>query len=100
MYFRSYRVVLSQLYVKQGRRALLKAETLSYYNLLDMLFTVQFTVWLLSLFSGVNQELLDSISFTTRKSAQKGGYNELIVEKLIKIITLSSQFGKFSIMIS
>ena len=65
-----------------------------------MFFTVQFTVWLLSFFSGVNQELLDSISFTTRKSAQKGGYNELIVEKLIKIITLSSQFGKFSIMIS
>jgi len=43
--------------------------------------------------TGINQELLDTINLTTRKSTQKGGYNELIVEKLILIITLSGQFA-------
>ncbi|XP_067938113.1 protein CLEC16A-like [Watersipora subatra] len=43
--------------------------------------------------SGINQELLDSINLNTRLSSRKDNYNEQIVDKLIKIITLSSQFA-------
>lgn len=43
---------------------------------------------------GINQEALDTINFTTKMSVQKDSYNELIVDKLIKIITLCSQFGR------
>jgi len=48
-----------------------------------------------ALFLGLNQEQLDTINFTTRMSKRKDTYNELLVDKIIKIITLSSQFGKY-----
>ncbi|KAF6024766.1 CLEC16A [Bugula neritina] len=43
--------------------------------------------------TGLNQEQLDTINFTTRMSKRKDTYNELLVDKIIKIITLSSQFA-------
>lgn len=54
------------------------------------------TVWyrVVDLPLGINQELLDTINFTTAKCQKKDYYNELIVDKLIKIITLSCQFGE------
>ncbi|XP_074647477.1 protein CLEC16A-like isoform X2 [Tubulanus polymorphus] len=42
---------------------------------------------------GINQELLDSVLMPTDKSQGKSHYNVLLVEKLIKIISLSCQNG-------
>ncbi|XP_064631052.1 protein CLEC16A-like isoform X3 [Lineus longissimus] len=43
--------------------------------------------------TGINQELLDSVLMPTDKSETKDHYNVYLIEKLIKIITLSCQKG-------